>query len=445
MSYICVQDIENVQVCVINKKTPIGFTNRIVDVVYGVKNLVVIFGKNTGVFLYAGFNRMKSLINRVTIFSGSDNIESMMQLSKRKVRYLNVNVNKDSIIGKGGTAIVCKLKSSKIFFEQNYSKPMNDLVVDVAYKMPYSERESINLVFNEVNVLSFLAHPNIISKRMVMLDCYGKEEQSYYDVIINNEREQSGFIMVDDIRIRSCPGLVMDAYKGSLRCFWNELTNSEKHSAIENILSAVAYMHDEGVVHMDLKPDNVLLDSLNNAVVTDFGLGSINNTSNTCTCNIMGTAKFASNEMMIKHFSHPEYTYLHLGDYINIFKSEYACCGKIILSMFGAPNYKSWKDAICQIESCIPAKNLEYSEKIKTCDTDRECKLCKKDFVDGCNYLIDSCMHKFYDNLPMEMKSIVMKLLKNDPNKRISAKESHKLWMEMMKNSGMTIKREMNL
>jgi serine/threonine protein kinase len=44
---------------------------------------------------------------------------------------------------------------------------------------------------------------------------------------------------------------------------------------IEGIAQGVHYIHEQHIVHLDLKPDNILLDSEMNPVITDFELSKV--------------------------------------------------------------------------------------------------------------------------------------------------------------------------
>ena len=80
------------------------------------------------------------------------------------------------------------------------------------------------------------------------------------------------------------------------------LSISQANRFLSQIASALEYAHQRGVIHRDLKPNNVLLDEMDNAYLTDFGIAKMlagtttGAQSLTATGSVMGTPAYMAPE-----------------------------------------------------------------------------------------------------------------------------------------------------
>jgi serine/threonine protein kinase len=75
------------------------------------------------------------------------------------------------------------------------------------------------------------------------------------------------------------------------------LSPHDSARVLDQLASALSYAHEQGVVHRDMKPSNVLLDDDGNAFLTDFGLAKIHNASLSLTgSDLLGTPTYISPE-----------------------------------------------------------------------------------------------------------------------------------------------------
>lgn len=129
------------------------------------------------------------------------------------------------------------------------------------------DAEFIERFRREAEAAAGLQHPNIVA----VFD-RGEHEGSYY------------------IAMQYVPGRSLKAAIDS------GLTPKEAVDLIRQVLEAARFAHRHGVVHRDLKPQNVIVDAEGKAMVTDFGIAKAGASEVTQVGVVMGTPHYISPE-----------------------------------------------------------------------------------------------------------------------------------------------------
>jgi serine/threonine protein kinase len=151
------------------------------------------------------------------------------------------------VLGKGGMGVVLEGKQLSLG---------RRVAIKVLAPHLSSNPSFVERFEREATALAELTHPNIVTiferGRSTKLIYFIME---YVEARIGDKPE--------DLRVLLS--------KGQLR------TCQVKHYS-EQIAEALSFAHDQGIVHRDIKPGNVMVDRHNNVKVADFGIASINTT-----------------------------------------------------------------------------------------------------------------------------------------------------------------------
>jgi serine/threonine-protein kinase PpkA len=121
----------------------------------------------------------------------------------------------------------------------------------------------------EARIVAQLSHPNI-----VQVHDAGAHEQCYYLVM--------EYLRGGDLNRRLKRGLHMQA----------------AISVVKDIARGLDAAHAKGFVHRDIKPENILFREDGSAVLSDFGIARITQSSKTATGTVMGTPSYMSPEQV---------------------------------------------------------------------------------------------------------------------------------------------------
>ena len=87
--------------------------------------------------------------------------------------------------------------------------------------------------------------------------------------------------------------------KDILRSSTNSIFQENMISVIlKKVLHGLLYLHSNGVIHRDIKADNVLLDKEGNIQISDFGVSSTLKNTEGCFDTFIGTPYWMSPEIL---------------------------------------------------------------------------------------------------------------------------------------------------
>ena len=138
-------------------------------------------------------------------------------------------------------------------------------------RMDFSNDEEFIKRFNrEAQSATSLAHPNIVSIYDV-----GEDQDIYYIVM----EYVKGYTLKQYIQ------------------YHQHIPIETTLHIMEQITLAIAHAHQHGIIHRDIKPQNILIDEIENVKITDFGIATaLSATSITQTNAVLGSVHYLSPE-----------------------------------------------------------------------------------------------------------------------------------------------------
>ncbi|MFP5356327.1 MAG: serine/threonine-protein kinase, partial [Gemmatimonadota bacterium] len=167
-------------------------------------------------------------------------------------------------LGRGGMAVVYRARERSLG---------RDVAIKVVRPRFHADNESVARLAREARTVAQLEHPNIVSLHAV-------------------KQLNHGLALV----MQLVPGMTLKAALAR-----GPLSPNEAELVLRDIARALAYAHRCGVVHRDVKPENIFLDEITGrALLSDFGVArSIEeNTELTATGTAIGTPTYMSPEQI---------------------------------------------------------------------------------------------------------------------------------------------------
>jgi serine/threonine protein kinase len=136
---------------------------------------------------------------------------------------------------------------AKVKFAQN-TETGESVAMKVLDKETVLKHKMVDQIKREISIMKLVRHPNVVRLHEVLAS-----RTKIYIIL----EFVTGGELFDKI-----------VHQG-------RLSENESRRYFQQLIDAVDFCHSKGVSHRDLKPENLLLDSLGNLKISDFGLSAL--------------------------------------------------------------------------------------------------------------------------------------------------------------------------
>jgi predicted Ser/Thr protein kinase len=239
------------------------------------------------------------------------------------------------LLGQGGMGTVYKARQKHL----DRLIALKVIPPEAAKEPAFAERFA-----REARALARLNHPNIVT-----VHDFGQSDGVYFLLME----------FVDGLNLRQ----TMQT---------GNLTPQEALAIVPHICDALQYAHDQGIVHRDVKPENVLLDKAGRVKIADFGLAKLlthlpQDFTLTHSMQVMGTPRYMAPEQ-IEHPTEVD----HRADIYSLGVMFYEMLtGELPMGRFAPPSQKVQIDI--RIDEIVlrslekePARRYQHASEVKT-------------------------------------------------------------------------------
>ncbi|CAK9228503.1 unnamed protein product [Sphagnum troendelagicum] len=159
---------------------------------------------------------------------------------------------------------------AKVKFAQN-TETGESVAVKVLDKETVLKHKMVDQIKREISIMKLVRHPNVVRLHEVLAS-----RTKIYIIL----EFVTGGELFDKI-----------VHQG-------RLSENESRRYFQQLIDAVDFCHSKGVSHRDLKPENLLLDSLGNLKISDFGLSALPQQDDGLLHTTCGTPNYVAPEVL---------------------------------------------------------------------------------------------------------------------------------------------------